>query len=125
MRRSSRFTPGRHPFDALQNLTHHTQAAMNRLFVLLRSIGVASALGLLWLPRAAAQAVAPVAAPSASEETVELSPFIVEAEADTGYAAKYTLAGTRIRTELKDLPSSISVVTKQFLQDTGGVNNET
>ncbi|MEO5961541.1 MAG: TonB-dependent receptor plug domain-containing protein [Opitutaceae bacterium] len=100
---------------------------MNRLSVLLRSIGVASTLGLLWLPRLGAQAAAParpVVASTAPEETVEMSPFIVQAEEDSGYAAKYTLAGTRIRTELKDVASSISVVTKQFLQDTGGVNNE-
>lgn len=52
------------------------------------------------------------------EETVVLSPFIVQAEEDTGYSAKATLAGTRIRTELKDVGSSISVVTQKFLQDT-------
>lgn len=48
-----------------------------------------------------------------------LSPFEVTAEADRGYTATYTLAGTRIATRLQDIGSSISVVTGQTLQDTG------
>jgi outer membrane receptor protein involved in Fe transport len=32
------------------------------------------------------------------------------------------LAGTRVRTDLKDVASAISVVTAQFLQDTGAKN---
>src|SRR5690606_29771597 len=36
-----------------------------------------------------------------------------------------TLAGTRLNTELKDVGSAISVVTQEFLQDTGATNNET
>ncbi|HVU18383.1 MAG TPA: TonB-dependent receptor plug domain-containing protein [Candidatus Didemnitutus sp.] len=52
-----------------------------------------------------------------------LSPFVVEASEDTGYTAKDTLAGTRVRTELKDVASAISVVTTQFLKDTGAKNN--
>jgi len=63
--------------------------------------------------------------PDLNESTVELSPFLVEAGEDAdSYRASATLAGTRIRTDLKDIASSISVVTRQFLQDTGAVNNE-
>jgi hypothetical protein len=59
------------------------------------------------------------------EEPVLLSPFVVNAAEDTGsYRATATLAGTRIRTELKDVGSAISVVTAQFLQDTGARNTE-
>lgn len=55
---------------------------------------------------------------------VKLSPFVVDAAADqTGYSATSTLAGTRVRTDLKDLASSISVVTQQFLQDTNSRNS--
>ncbi len=57
------------------------------------------------------------------EETILLSPFMVEASDDVGYYATSTLAGTRVRTELKDVGSSISVVTRQFLQDTGTGNS--
>ncbi|MDD2763777.1 MAG: TonB-dependent receptor plug domain-containing protein [Opitutaceae bacterium] len=53
-----------------------------------------------------------------TEEVVKLSPFIVESEETGDYAANSTLAGTRVRTDLKDVAASISVVTKQFLQDT-------
>lgn len=58
------------------------------------------------------------------EDVFELSPFVVESEEDDGYRATSTLAGTRVRTDLKDLASSISVVTKAFLDDTGATSNE-
>ncbi|MDQ8201956.1 TonB-dependent receptor plug domain-containing protein [Pelagicoccus sp. SDUM812003] len=59
------------------------------------------------------------------EEVFELSPFEVTADESTGYVATSTLAGSRIRTDLKDVGSAISVVTEEFLKDTGAVNNET
>ena len=52
-----------------------------------------------------------------------LSPFVVDATEDKGsYRANSTLAGTRVRTDLKDVSSAITVVTAQFLQDTGAKN---
>lgn len=54
-----------------------------------------------------------------AEEVFELSPFSVDANDQSGYRAVNTLAGTRIKTELKDLGSAISVITKDFLEDTG------
>ncbi|HVU25162.1 MAG TPA: TonB-dependent receptor plug domain-containing protein [Opitutus sp.] len=57
-------------------------------------------------------------------ETIVLSPFTVSASEDEGkYRASATLAGARVRTELKDIASPLSVVTSQFLQDTGSHNN--
>ena len=54
-----------------------------------------------------------------------LSPFVVDASEDKGsYKANSTLAGTRVRTDLKDVSSAITVVTAQFLQDTGAKNAE-
>lgn len=71
-------------------------------------------------------AATPSTAPATDDETIELSPFTVTASEDRGsYQATATLAGSRIRTELKDVGSAISVVTSQFLQDTGAKNNET
>lgn len=58
------------------------------------------------------------------EEIFELSPFTVDANDQDGYRATTTLAGTRIKTELKDLGSAISVVTEGFLEDTGSTNIE-
>ncbi|MGH8018321.1 MAG: TonB-dependent receptor plug domain-containing protein, partial [Opitutaceae bacterium] len=50
-------------------------------------------------------------------DTIEMSPFEVSSTSDEGYAARETLAGTRFRTDLKDLPSQVSVMTAEFLQD--------
>lgn len=58
-----------------------------------------------------------------AEETVELSPFVVSGEQDTGYVASDSLAGTRLRTPLKDIAASLSVITKDFLDDVGATNS--
>ncbi|MBK9989706.1 MAG: TonB-dependent receptor [Verrucomicrobia bacterium] len=60
----------------------------------------------------------------ADDETIVMSPFFVETTEDVGYQAKSTIAGTRIRTDLKDVGSSISVVTASFLKDTNSKNAE-
>jgi hypothetical protein len=65
------------------------------------------------------------ASTSEDEETITLTPFEVSAERDTGYAATETLAGTRIRTNLADVGSPISVITRQMLQDIGATNTST
>jgi outer membrane receptor protein involved in Fe transport len=73
-----------------------------------------------------AQAAAPNASDSTkpkadTEETVELSPFVVDASKDQGYRATSTLAGSRINTNLKDVAQSITVVTKEFMTDISAV----
>ncbi len=75
-----------------------------------------------------AQATAPAGSTPVSqpqEEVVQLSPFEVSSSSNVGYQATDTLAGTRIRTDLKDVASSISVVTKEFMQDVGATDNGT
>ena len=69
---------------------------------------------------------APLNAPeSRSEAPVVLSPFSVDATEDKGsYRANSTLAGTRVRTDLKDVSSAITTVSAQFLQDTGAKNDQ-
>ena len=57
------------------------------------------------------------------DETLVLSPFIVNSEKDTGYQATSTLAGTRLNTPLKDIGASISIYTKDFLDDIGATNS--
>jgi outer membrane receptor for ferric coprogen and ferric-rhodotorulic acid len=60
------------------------------------------------------------------ESLVVLSPFVVTAGEDANtYKANSTLAGSRVRTDLKDVASSLSVVTAEFLRDTGATNNQT
>jgi hypothetical protein len=59
------------------------------------------------------------------EETIVLSPFVVDSSKEKGsYMANSTLAGTRVRTDLDNVASALSVVTAQFLQDTGANNNQ-
>lgn len=53
------------------------------------------------------------------EETFELSPFVVDGSNDVGYAATETLGGTRLRTQIKDVGSSITTLTEEFLDDLG------
>ncbi|MEO6002944.1 MAG: TonB-dependent receptor plug domain-containing protein [Opitutus sp.] len=70
-----------------------------------------------------AQTTAP--AKPADDEIIELSPFEVNATKDTGYQATETLAGTRIRTDLKDVGAAIQVITKEFMQDVGATDTGT
>lgn len=50
-------------------------------------------------------------------EVIELSPFVVSSDNDTGYAANETLAGTRMRTSLRDVGAPLTVLTPEFLSD--------
>lgn len=65
---------------------------------------------------AAQTAPAKTAAIPTPEEVVTLSPFQV-VDDQKGYQASSTLSGTRLNTKLEDLGSSITVVTKQQMQD--------
>ena len=58
------------------------------------------------------------------DETLVLSPFSVSGETEVGYQAKTTVAGTRVRTELKDIGTALQVVTTQFLKDTGATDTQ-
>lgn len=101
---------------------------MTRHQLRLRALWLTSALTIAAVHTASAQSTPPAAPPASGdankEETLVLSPFVVTADEDVGYTANSTLAGTRVRTELKDVASAISVVTSQFLQDTGSKNQQ-
>ena len=70
-------------------------------------------------PSAFPQASTPTPATAASGDAVILSPFQVDATADKGYYAQQTLNGTRLKTDLKDIGSSLTVFTEQMLDDLG------
>ncbi len=57
-----------------------------------------------------------------ARETITLSPFQVHSDADQGYTASNTLAGSRLNTELKNTPAAVTVFTKEFLEDIGALN---
>lgn len=62
---------------------------------------------------------------SENEELFDLSPFVVVSNEDQGYRAISTLSGTRIRTNLSDLGSSITIITKELMDDLSATDNQT
>ena len=60
-----------------------------------------------------------------SSDIYQLSPFTVDESEDVGYSATSTLAGTRIRSDLRDLGAAISVITAEFMEDTGATDAAT
>ncbi len=56
------------------------------------------------------------------DDVIELSPFSVSAADETGYQATSSLAGTRLKTELKDIAGAIQVVTQEFFDDTAATD---
>lgn len=55
--------------------------------------------------------------PQKKDSTIKRSPFIVTAGSDSGYAASETLAGTRLKTQLRDVGASLTDLTPEFHQD--------
>ncbi|MCG8525271.1 MAG: TonB-dependent receptor plug domain-containing protein, partial [Opitutales bacterium] len=50
------------------------------------------------------------------EDVYELSPFTIEAE-EQGWVATQTLAGSRLRTDFKDIAAQVEVLTMDFMDD--------
>ena len=85
-----------------------------------RSLGTLLATA-AFIATAAAQTVpapTPVTA-AAKEEAIELSPFIISSERDTGWSANDTLSATRTKQALKDVPVNIDAITTDFMDDLG------
>lgn len=75
-----------------------------------------------WLafgPGTSAQTVATPPIPPPKDEAIVLSPFEVSASSDVGYQARETIAGGRLRTDLKDVSSQVDVLTQEFISDLG------
>jgi iron complex outermembrane receptor protein len=54
---------------------------------------------------------------STSEDVIELSPFEVRQNTSRGYVASESLTGTRVATQIKDLPFSVAVMTSEFFDE--------
>src|SRR5690348_12079728 len=52
---------------------------------------------------------------AAAPDTVTLSPFTVNTDRDTGFAAASALAGGRLATDLRDTPTAYSVINRDFI----------
>ena len=92
--------------------THPT--ALTHWFALSLALGAVAAAGAQTAPALAP--AAPTTAQSA-DAVVELSPFTVNTTQDLGYLAENTLAGSRLNARLRDTAGSVSVFTKEFLDD--------
>ncbi len=78
------------------------------------------ALSLLSLvPAASLLAQSPAPAAPKDDEIVELSPFTVSADASDRYRANDAISAVRVRAALIDTPSSISVITRELMDDIG------
>jgi outer membrane receptor protein involved in Fe transport len=67
----------------------------------------------------AAPAQTATANAAAKESAVELSPFVISSERETGWSANETLTGTHTKQALKDLPVNIDAITSDFMGDLG------
>src|SRR6267154_945967 len=71
------------------------------------------------LALSAVTALAQTATPPKKEDVIELSPFEVKAPENRGYIASETMTGTRVATQIKDLPYTVNVLTSEFFEDFG------
>jgi len=59
---------------------------------------------------------------NSTEAPVSLSPFVIAADADDGYASTESASASRFKQKLKDIPQTISILSGQFLKDIGAVD---
>lgn len=82
-----------------------------------RALRAAGALLVLASAALLVLASAALRAQPSQDETVTMSEFDVSASSQEGYAASESMTGSRIPTQIKDLPYNVDVITSQFLQD--------
>jgi len=78
-----------------------------------------SAIAMITASSLAAQLANEAEEEAVEEDVVQLNPFEVSASDVNGYQANSTLAGNRVRTDLRDIAAPVQAITKQFLKDTG------
>src|SRR5687767_10527067 len=103
--------PRARSFPFFRKQTQATNVPMDpvRIICLLRGcLGAASlfAASAAFGQSASPPSVSPASPAAEEDEPVSLSPFVVKAEADQGYVATNSLAGTRLKTPLKDIAAS-------------------
>jgi outer membrane receptor protein involved in Fe transport len=69
-----------------------------------------------------AAVLSPLTAQEEDEEIYELTPFSINEEDNVGYLARSSLAGTRLKAPLRDIAATISVITEEFMDDTGSTD---
>ncbi|KAF0095882.1 MAG: TonB-dependent receptor plug [Puniceicoccaceae bacterium 5H] len=58
------------------------------------------------------------------EQVFELSPFEISTAEDSGYMATTSLAGSRLKTDLRDIAAAVQAITPEFVQDLGATDLE-
>lgn len=97
---------------------YRSTAAARRCFALILGLVAPALLRAQTTPTATQTAAeADAAAAAKNESALLLNPFEVTTTQDRGYFGGNTLAGGRADTPLKITPASISVMTKEFLED--------
>jgi hypothetical protein len=103
--------------DTIMTSSAQTFAARCRYLTLVGALGAfMSGAQAQTAPAAPATAAATTAA-TKKEEALLLNPFQVSTDRDVGYQAGNTLSGGRADTPLAITPASISVMTKEFMED--------
>ncbi len=64
-----------------------------------------------------AQSAPATVASTGNEEPLRLSEFSVSSDTNHGYGASETMTGSRVATQIKDLPFSVNVLTSEFFTD--------
>ena len=64
----------------------------------------------------------PEAAAAPTNDVIALSPFTVSDTAEEGYVATQTLSGTRVKSDIRDLGSALTIMTEALMDDLGTTN---
>lgn len=83
------------------------------------SLRITVVLATVFATHVSSLAAAASATASPNEEAIKLSPFEVRANSNRGYVASETVTGTRVATQIKDLPYTVNVITSEFFEDFG------
>src|SRR5687767_8697102 len=61
----------------------------------------------------------PEKAVAPTNDVIALSPFTVSDTAEEGYVATQTLSGTRVKSDIRDLGSALTIMTEALMNDLG------
>ncbi len=113
------FTSGRHGHSRMMS---RMTGWRGTIWDLLLAGGLATAVTASGFAQVQTAADSPVG--TEDDPVLELSRFVVTEGEESGYRATSTLAGTRIKTDIRDIGSALSVVTGQFLEDTASRSSQ-
>ena len=99
------------------NSPQRSDSLARRLLPLVCATAIAASTALAQSTSAPAAAVAPQAPPPGSDDVVVLSEFTVSAQTPDRYRSADAISAVRVRAALIETPSSISVITRDMMDD--------